>query len=527
MLRPLRETRRALTPHDGVNDDAGCRYVAQDLPRTGRRVRTHANSTAPTLVRGRQTAADAPEVRPGRLQTIEAIWSSSQPVLLGQLVRHAVPIRPLPSPHKLDHDALMRTDLAAIEHARAFPARSLDFWFDYTCPFAYLASTQARELATRMGVPLHYQPLLLGGVFRAVQTPQNLFATRSPARASHEAADMQRWARRFGVSLTMPPSHPMRSVEALRATLAVQVDPRVVDGFFKAYWVDGREPSSEETIREVVESAGYDGNVVHEQIKLSAIKEDLRERTERAASLGIFGVPAWVVDGEHLYWGQDRMMFVEGWRSTTTQANVGFGPGSDPRPMKALHFYWDFSSPFAYLGASQIEQLALRTGAKIESHPILLGGLFKSIGTPEVPIATFSEAKQLYTLKDLHRWAEYWAVPFKFPTNFPLHSLKALRTYLALAPGRRTAFRNAVFRAGWAEDKDISNDDVLAACIGDEATARGAFARAASADVKQGLRASTEAAEARGVFGVPTFIVDDQLYWGQDRIELVESVLRS
>src|SRR4051794_26302413 len=96
------------------------------------------------------------------------------------------------------------TAMQAFENGRTLPARSLDFWFDYTCPYAYLGSTQARALAARMGVSLTYRPLLLGGVFRANETPQKLFATLAPAKAAHNMEDMQRWARRFGVSLTMP-----------------------------------------------------------------------------------------------------------------------------------------------------------------------------------------------------------------------------------------------------------------------------------------------------------------------------------
>ena len=67
-----------------------------------------------------------------------------------------------------------------IEAERALPARTLDFWFDYTCPYAYLGSTQARAVAQRMNVPLAYKPLLLGGVFKAIAMPQNLAASRSP-----------------------------------------------------------------------------------------------------------------------------------------------------------------------------------------------------------------------------------------------------------------------------------------------------------------------------------------------------------
>jgi 2-hydroxychromene-2-carboxylate isomerase len=415
----------------------------------------------------------------------------------------------------------------SIEKERTLPARSLDFWFDYTCPFAYLGSTQAKALAARMDVPLVYRPLLLGGVFKAVNTPQNLFATRGPARSAHEGADMQRWAKHFGVPLHMPADHPMRSVEALRATLATNIDPAVVDGFFRAYWVDNLPISSPDVIKQVVSRAGHDADRVLAEIETPAIKHDLRARTDEAVALGIFGVPAWVVDGEHLYWGQDRIAFVEGIRkrpSTAKQmARSVRSPSFNPC---TLHVYWDFSSPFAYLGATQVDAIALRASANVVWHPVLLGGLFRSIGTPDVPLATFSEAKQRMIMKDLHRWSEFWRVPFRFPSRFPTQSLKSLRVYLALPKDRQAHYREAVFRACWAEDRDITDDAVLAECIGDdEAIARDAFARASSDEVKGELRASTEAAAKRGVFGVPTFGVGDDLFWGQDRLELVEDAL--
>jgi 2-hydroxychromene-2-carboxylate isomerase len=184
----------------------------------------------------------------------------------------------------------------------------LHFWFDYSCPYAYLASTQVAALAKRTGAELVYEPMLLGGVFRAVGTSQRLFAELSPAKAKHNALDMQRWADLFGVPLTMPAGHPMRTVEALRATLLAGLDPRVVDGFYRAYWVEGRGPSEEGTLRDVLGRAGHDASTI--LARLDDAKDELRRRTDRAIALGIFGAPAFIVGGE-MFWGQDRIEFVE------------------------------------------------------------------------------------------------------------------------------------------------------------------------------------------------------------------------
>jgi 2-hydroxychromene-2-carboxylate isomerase len=189
--------------------------------------------------------------------------------------------------------------------------RRLDFWFDYSCPYAYLGSTQVESLAERTGARLGWKPMLLGGVFTANGTPQKLFATLSPQKAAHNARDLDRWAELFAVPLRMPEGHPLRTVEALRATLVCGIDPRVVHGFYRAYWVEGRPPSDERTMRDVLSAAGHDAAAVLARIVEADVKGDLRRRTDEAIALGIFGAPSFVVDGARMYWGQDRMVLVE------------------------------------------------------------------------------------------------------------------------------------------------------------------------------------------------------------------------
>jgi 2-hydroxychromene-2-carboxylate isomerase len=193
------------------------------------------------------------------------------------------------------------------------PERTLDFWFDYSCPYAYLASTQVEALAARTGAALVWKPMLLGGVFAANGTPQKLFATLSPAKAAHNARDLERWAEVFGVELHMPAGHPFRTVEALRATVACGIDPRLVHALYRAYWVLGRPPSDEAILRDAIGAAGrgHEADRVLAAIARPEAKDDLRRRTDEAIALGIFGAPAFVVDGARLYWGQDRMDFVE------------------------------------------------------------------------------------------------------------------------------------------------------------------------------------------------------------------------
>lgn len=194
--------------------------------------------------------------------------------------------------------------------------------------------------------------------------------------------------------------------------------------------------------------------------------------------------------------------------------------------MNEVLFYFDFSSPFAYLGATQIETVAARHHATVVYRPFLLGALFKAIGTPDVPLFAMPRAKQAVIHADLLRWADHWAVPFQFSTRFPMSSVKALRMVLQVPAARRAALVAPIYRAAWAEDRDLGDDATLASI----ATAAGfdgptLVAGAKDEAVKHALRTATDEAVSRGVCGAPTFVVGDRLFWGQDRLDFVGRAL--
>lgn len=401
---------------------------------------------------------------------------------------------------------------------------TLDYWFDYSCPYAYLGSLCVEGVAARTGARLRWQPMLLGGVFRAVGTPQNLSNVLAPAKMRHNAADMTRWADLLGVPLTMPAGHPLRTVEALRATLLSGIDPAVIHGFFRAYWVEGAEPSDRAVVRRVLQAAGHDAGAIEARLDDEGVKRELRERTDRAIAIGVFGAPAMTIDEGPLYWGQDRLALVERALGGATTMVDGAPHPSRGTMAHTLEIYWDFSSPYAYLGSTQAEALAARTGATLIWRPMLLGGLFRAIGQVDAPIATFSPAKQRHVMLDMNRWAEHWGVPFRFPSRFPMNTVKALRAYLALPDERRAGFRARTFEAYWAHDRDIADDAVLRELIGEGADE--VLARTQAPEIKQALIDATSQAVAAGVFGAPTWVVDGtELFWGQDRLALVERAL--
>lgn len=195
--------------------------------------------------------------------------------------------------------------------------------------------------------------------------------------------------------------------------------------------------------------------------------------------------------------------------------------------MKELSFFFDFSSPFSYLAATQIEAVAARHAARVRYKPFLLGALFKSVGTPDVPLLQMSPPKQRHTAADLARWADYWGVPFRFPSRFPMNTIKPLRMVLQLDDdATRARLVPPLYRGYWVDDRDLSDDATLtelasAAGFDGPALVRGTQ----DAAVKAQLKAATDEAVAAGVFGAPTFVVGDQLFWGQDRLVFVEKAL--
>ena len=391
--------------------------------------------------------------------------------------------------------------------------KQLEFHYDFSCPYAYLASTQVRALAERAGAELLYKPFLLGGVFKALENPG--MSAMSPARARLNGLDMQRWAEHWDVPFCMPPGHPNRTVLALRAALASADLPRASHALFEAYWAEGRDVSDPDVVAGALGRAGFDGRALVQRANDEAIKQELFARTDEAVQRGVFGAPTFFVAGERL-WGQDRLDFV-------ARALGLPDPEADARPpsVESFQFWFDFSSPFAYLASTQVESL----GARVLWRPFLLGGLFRAIGTADVPIATFSPPKASFQREDMDRFARHYGVPFRFPSQFPIRSVLPLR--MVLASDCDPHLIHVLFRASWAEDRDIADRTVLAAICREHGMNEELVERAESDPaLKQRLRDATDEAARIGLCGAPSFVVDGLLFWGQDRLGFVKEALR-
>jgi len=190
----------------------------------------------------------------------------------------------------------------------------------------------------------------------------------------------------------------------------------------------------------------------------------------------------------------------------------------------AIDFYFDFSSPYGYLAAEMIEALGQRVNRIVNWHPILLGVVFKATGGQPL---TMAPMKGPYSERDFRRSAAFYGVPYSAPSVFPIATQNPARAVLWMQerhPAHAKKFTLELYRAFFRGDRDISKLDV----IGDIAAGLGYSAdevitATQSDDIKGKLKANVEAAIAKGIFGSPFFIVDDEPFWGADRLPMLEA----
>lgn len=188
-----------------------------------------------------------------------------------------------------------------------------------------------------------------------------------------------------------------------------------------------------------------------------------------------------------------------------------------------IDFYFDFSSPYGYLASTRIDAIAAKHGRTVDWHAILLGAVFRI--TKGVPLANIP-LKGAYTERDTARFARLFGVPFKLPAKFPIPTQAAARVTLwaqASDPDRAKGLASALYRAYFAQDRDISEPEVCADVAAQCGYERSEAVAAMNDDaVKNRLRAEVDTAVERGVFGSPYFLIDGEPFWGADRLDQVE-----
>ena len=193
-----------------------------------------------------------------------------------------------------------------------------------------------------------------------------------------------------------------------------------------------------------------------------------------------------------------------------------------------IDFYFDFASPYGYLASTQVDALAERHGRTVAWRPMMLGAAMKVTGgrpLPQIPM------RGDYMARDVARFARLLGVPFAWPQKTPILSLAAARAVYRVAdddPELARRLARALFHAHFGQGRDITTPDQVGEVAADLDIAAAALTAALQMpEIKQRLKDETNAAVARGVFGSPFFFVDDEPFWGVDRLDQVERWLET
>ena len=194
----------------------------------------------------------------------------------------------------------------------------IEFFFDCSSPWTYLGFHNIQPLAAELGVPIRWRPILVGGVFNAVNP--SVYASRErpvPAKRDYMKKDLRDWARLSGLEIRMPPSvFPVNSVKAMRGCLwldTLQPQGRLVPfatAVFEAYWGRDEDISKDEVLAAVCRQCGIDEAAFFAGIAQDDIKAQLKANTDELIRRGGFGSPTMFVNGDDMYFGNDRLPLV-------------------------------------------------------------------------------------------------------------------------------------------------------------------------------------------------------------------------
>ena len=194
-------------------------------------------------------------------------------------------------------------------------AAPIEFWFDFSSPYSYLASEKIEELAARHGRGVAYKPTLLGVIFRT--TGGVPLTELVPPKATYFAHDFERSARYAGVPFRHPSVFPIPTVNAARAFLWLQAQDearaaRFLHAAFRAYFAQDRNLAEPEVLAALAGEVGTDAAALARGMQEPAVKDRLKALVDESIARGVFGAPTIFVDGE-MFWGHDRLPQVERW----------------------------------------------------------------------------------------------------------------------------------------------------------------------------------------------------------------------
>ncbi|MEP4145949.1 MAG: 2-hydroxychromene-2-carboxylate isomerase [Halioglobus sp.] len=190
-------------------------------------------------------------------------------------------------------------------------SKTLEFYFDFGSPTAYLAYCRLGQLANQYDLAIHYKPMLLGGVFKAAA---NTSPVTVPAKGKYMLEqDLPRFARRYDVPLKVNPHFPVNTLNLMRGAIAA-AELNCLDDYlqavFTAMWVDGKNMGESDIVAAVLKEASLDAEGIINRSQTPQVKAELISNTEAAVARGVFGTPTMFMD-DAMYFGQDRLDFIE------------------------------------------------------------------------------------------------------------------------------------------------------------------------------------------------------------------------
>ncbi len=193
----------------------------------------------------------------------------------------------------------------------------IDFWFDFSSPYSYLASERIDALAAKHGRKVKWRPIMLGAAFKASGLPLLITV---PLKGEYSKRDFDRSARFLGAPYKFPPKFPVLSLSAARGYYWLHAQDcakarEFAHAVFRAYWVDGRDIGELPVMLEIVDALQLDRDAFTAAIADPAIKDRVKQETEDAVAKGMFGAPYFMVDGEP-FWGADRLPQIDKWLET-------------------------------------------------------------------------------------------------------------------------------------------------------------------------------------------------------------------
>ena len=190
--------------------------------------------------------------------------------------------------------------------------KSVEFYFDLGSPYSYLAYYRLLQIAEQQEIQIVYKPILLGGVFKATG---NRSPIEIPVKGAYSILDMQRWAEYYQIPMQMNPHFPMNTLTLMRILTGVQLlhlekFEQVLKLLFDAMFGTPQNLNEPTVLAEVLKPSGFSVEDIMSMVQSDVVKQKLITETEQAIQRGLFGAPTFFV-GDEMYWGQDRLHFVE------------------------------------------------------------------------------------------------------------------------------------------------------------------------------------------------------------------------